>query len=74
MKADIEGSYGELAKIDAVRQVMTTKAFQQRKKENADEMTAKDEQIQQLRQHLQVRYVIESVCVDHLYLFVLAGC
>ena len=74
IKANIEGSYGELAKVDAVRQVMTMKAFQQRKKENADEMIAKDEQIQQLRQQLQVRYIIKSVCVDHLYHFVLAGC
>ena len=48
MKADVEGSYGELAKVDAVRKVMTVKAFQQRKKENADEVIAKDEEIQQL--------------------------
>ena len=74
MKTDIEGSYGELAKVDAVRQVMTMKAFQQRKKENADEMIAKDEEIQQLRQQLQVRCVIKSVYVDHHYHFVLAGC
>ena len=65
MKADVEGSYGELAKVDAVRQVMTVKAIQQHKKENDDEMTTKDEEIQQLRQQLQVRYVTRSVYVHH---------
>ena len=58
MKADVEGSYGGLAKVDAVRQVMTVKTFQQRKKENADEVIAKDEENQQLRQQLQVRYYV----------------
>ena len=41
MKSDIEGSYGELAKIDAVRQVMTMKALHESKVENADELIAK---------------------------------
>ena len=54
IKVDVEGSYGKLAKIDAVRQVMTMKAFQQRKKETAHEMIAKDEEIQRLQQQLQV--------------------
>ena len=49
MKANIEESYGKLAKVDAVRQVMTMKAFQQCEKENADEMIAKDDEIQQLQ-------------------------
>ena len=57
MKADVEGSYGKLAKVDAVRQVMTVKTFQQHQKENADEVIAKDVEIQQLRQQLQVTYV-----------------
>ena len=55
MKADVEGSYEELAKVDAVMQVMTIKAFQQYKKKNADEVIAKDEEIQQLQQQLLVR-------------------
>ena len=55
MKANVEGSYGELAKVDAVRQVMTMKTFQLCKKENTDEVMSKDEEIQQLRQQLQVR-------------------
>ena len=48
MKTDVEGSYGEIAKVDAVRQVMTVKAIQQHKKENADKLTTKEEEIQQL--------------------------
>ena len=64
MKVDIEGSYGVLAMVDAVRQVMTVKALQQCKKENLD---AKDEEIRQLQQQLQVRYVTKSVYVHHLY-------
>ena len=46
MKADIEGPYGEFAKVDAVRQVKLVKAFKQSKKETVDELTAKDEEIQ----------------------------
>ena len=57
MKTDVEGSYGQLAKVDAVRQVMTMKTFQQHQKENTDEVIAKEEEIQQLRQQLQVTYV-----------------
>ena len=50
MKPDVEGAYGRLAKIEAVRQLMTVKAFRENKKANADELRAKDEEIQQLRQ------------------------
>ena len=67
MKADIEGSYGVLAKVDAVRQVMTVKAFQQRKKENADELITKDQEIEHLQQQLQVRYVTK-VCVSTMFI------
>ena len=74
MKADIEGSYGVLAKVDAVRQVMTVKALQQHKKENADEVITKDEEIQHLQQLLQVRHFTTSVYVHHLYHFSLTGC
>ena len=54
MTSDIEGSYGELAKFDAVRQVMTMKALHKRKVENADELIAKNEEIHQLQQQLEV--------------------
>ena len=65
MKAEVEGSHGVLAKPDAVRQVMSMKIFQECRKENADVVIAKDEEIQQLRQQLQVRYVTGSVYVHH---------
>ena len=45
MKANIEGPYGELAKADAIRQVLTMKALKQA---DRDELTAKEEEIQQL--------------------------
>lgn len=45
MKANIEGPYGELAKADAIRQVLTMKALKQT---DRDELTAKEEEIQQL--------------------------
>lgn len=45
MRVNIEGPYGELAKADAVRQVLTMKALKQTKK---DELMAKEEEIQQL--------------------------
>ena len=42
MKANTEGPYGELAKADAIRQVLTLKQTKQ------DKLTAKEEEIQQL--------------------------
>lgn len=45
MKANTEGPYGELAKADAVRQVLTMKALKQTKK---DERTSNEEEIQKL--------------------------
>ena len=74
MKADVEGSYGELAKVDAVRKVMTVKAFQQHKEENADEVIAKNEEIQQIRQQLQVRYINLVLKVHHHHPCPLKGC
>ena len=49
MKGAIEGGYGELATVDAVRQVRTMKALKSRSEDKVNELTAKDEQIQQLR-------------------------
>ena len=51
MKGDIEGPCGELATMDAVRQVKIAKAL---KKEKVDQLTAKDQEIQQLHQQLEV--------------------
>ena len=58
MKANIEGSYGELARVDAVRQVMTVKALKRTKKVYRIELTAKDVEIQQLQQQLEVKHII----------------
>ena len=54
MRGDIEGGYGELATVDAVRQVRTMKALKSRSDDKINELTAKDEEIQQLRQQLEV--------------------
>ena len=56
MKADIEGPYGEVARADAVRQVVTTRALRKRETEvrrKTDESAAKDEEIHQLQQELE---------------------
>ena len=50
MKAGDRGAYGELATIKAVRQVKMTKAL----KDNSNLLAAKDEEIQQLHQQLEV--------------------
>ena len=55
IKATIEGAYGELATVDAVRQVRTMKALKSRSEDKLNELAAKDEQIQQLQQQLAVR-------------------
>ena len=51
LKADIEGPRGKLAKLDAVRQVMTVKA---RNEGKVYEMTPQDKEIQRLEQQLKV--------------------
>ena len=64
MKADIEGPYGEVTRIDAVRQVVMMRALRRREtevREKTDESAAKDEEIHQLQQemeHEQVGVVI----------------
>jgi hypothetical protein len=55
MKGAIEGGYGELATVDAVRQVRTMKALKSRSEDKVNELAAKDEQIQQLQLQLAVR-------------------
>ena len=51
LKGDIEGTCGELTTVDAVRQVKTAMALK-KSKEKVDELTAKEEEIQQLQQQL----------------------
>ena len=61
MKADIEGPYGEIAKADAVRQVVMMRALKRREtegREKSDESAAKDEEIQQLQQELDHEQVL----------------
>ena len=56
MKADIEGPYGEVARIDAVRQVVMMRALRKREtevREKTEESAAKDEEIHQLQQELE---------------------
>ena len=54
MKEVIEGPCGELAIVDAVRQVKTTKALKTRSEDKINELAAKDEEIQQLQRELEV--------------------
>ena len=54
LKEDIEGTCGELTIVDAVRQVKTAMAFKKKSREKVDELTAKEEEIQQLQQQLEV--------------------
>ena len=54
-RTTIEGAYGELATVDAVRQVRTMKVVKKRNDDQVTELAAKNEEIQQLRQQLMVR-------------------
>ena len=58
IKGVIEGGYGELATVDAVRQVRTMKALKSRSEGKLNELAAKNEQIQQLQQQLAVRFFL----------------
>ena len=65
MKADIEGPYGDVARADAVRQVVMMRALRKREtevRERTDESAAKDEEIHQLQQELEHEQVIYSYC------------
>ena len=68
MKGAIEGGYGELATVDAVRQVRTMKALKSRSGDKINEQTAKDEQIQQLQLHLAVRNDIIIIVVTKCFI------
>ena len=56
MKTDVEGPCGDVARIDAVRQVLMMRAVLGREaevREKTDEAAAKDEEIHQLQQELE---------------------
>ena len=54
LKGDIEGPCGELTTVDALRQVKTAMALKEKSRESVNELTAKEEEIQQLQQQLDV--------------------
>ena len=53
LKGDIEEPYGDLAVVEAVRQMKTAVVLKKSRK-NVDELTAKEEEIQQLHEQLEV--------------------
>ena len=60
VKADVEGAYGELGKLDAVRQVVTMKTLKGREaevREKANEVLAKEDEIYHLQQQLEESHV-----------------
>ena len=62
VKATIEGPYGEIAKLDAVRQVAMMRALRGKEedvREKKDELAAKDGEIQQLQRQLEQAQVPE---------------
>ena len=63
MKADIEGPYGEIAKADAVRQVVMTRALRKKDTERSDESAAKDLEIQRLQQELEIEQVYYNIYI-----------
>jgi hypothetical protein len=60
LKGDVEGPCGKLATADAARQVMTALALKRKGKEKVDELTAKEEEIQQLQLQLEVMFKMPS--------------
>ena len=68
LRADIEGPCGEVARADAVRQVVMMRAILRRETEvrrKTDESAAKDEEnhlLQQELEHEQVGYHVECLC------------
>ena len=68
VKNDIEGAYGELTKLDAVRQVVIMKTLKGREaevREKANEVLVKEEEIHHLQQQLEECHVREAApCID----------
>ena len=74
MKADIEGPYGDITRIDAVRQVVTMRALGKREtevREKTAESAVKDAEIQQLQEELEHIQVLMRVTVLTWILFIL---
>ena len=70
MKADVEGAFGDLAIIEAVRQVNVAKSLMNR----SNVLAAKDEEIQQLQEQLEVKFEkLPIVCDINYYLCVLTS-
>ena len=63
VKGGIEGPCGELATMDAARQVKTAMAL---KKEKVDQLVAKDQEIQRLQQQLEVPIVLINMLLNKL--------
>ena len=68
-RATIEGAYGELATVDAVRQVRTMKALKSRSDDKINELAAKDEEIQQLQHQLEVRIESDVILLTLMTLY-----
>ena len=73
MREDIEGPCGKLATVDAVRQVMTVRALKEKSVEKVNELTAKDEEIQQLQEQLEVNFILPHILVNHHTQYSFAG-
>ena len=58
MKKDIEGLCGEMLTVDAIRQVKMTMTLK-KNKDNVDKLSAKEEEIQQLQQQLEVAILLK---------------
>ena len=68
MEADIEGPYGDIARADAVRQVVMMRALRKRDTEvrgKTGESAAKDVEIHQLQQELEHEQVRVFVRFEH---------
>ena len=68
MKADIEGPYGELAKLEAVKQVTTTKLLKRKDvevREKANDIIVKDNEIQRLHLQLEQQQVSPILCTPN---------
>ena len=82
MKAEIEGPYGDIAKADAVRQVVTMRALRKKEtevREKTAESAVKDTEIQQLQEDLEHEqvYLNDDECCDmdlmYMYVVTLPG-
>ena len=66
MRTDTDGPCGELTRLDALRYVATAKVLGKRDadaREKANELAAKDNEIRQLQEQLQVYMIWCSMCV-----------